>query len=225
MKEYKLVIGEHPELGRVTLEMEITHHGQEFTTTGDPIVKKSVNLEDVTEYDELTISGTSRNGGGQINDSIREHLDGFKKLYVPRDSVVRILDIWDAHHLGGLNAGTRKQKAAVDAYLKQTGKRYDYADVAQYLETMGFSPENGYKYGTAWLVSPLPEPVKAEILALFSPESEQPTEPAEGSLDAFITKHNLRFSCRRVDSRPDGASGIAALNPATRTPSQKSRKR
>lgn len=193
-----LIVGEDQDGHRVTLEMEITHHGPEFTTTGQPITHKTIDLEPVTEYDELTISGTSRGSGGQIRDGIRANLDKYTKLYIPKQSVIRILDIWEAHHLGGMNAGTRKQSEALQ------GLKYDYSQACGALERAGLLVDRGYKYGSLWLKSTLPADVREEIIALFSPETVQPTEPEADSLEAFITKHNLKFECHRVDTRPDG---------------------
>lgn len=114
LHDKKLTIGKDERGGFVTLELEIRAEGPEKTTTGQIITRKTTDMQDVTEWHELSICGSHRNGGGQMQDGIRENLDRYS-LSVPREKVTRILDLWDAWHLNGMTA----------ACVHQTGPAWD----------------------------------------------------------------------------------------------------
>lgn len=176
------------------------------------------DLHLITEpFRTLSITGSSRAGGGQMQDTIRKELPAYRNLFLPEASIVRILDIWDRWHLNDMRAGTLEQSAAVDAYLAGSGKRYDYTDVRAHLATLGLRTSyskhtepnaNGqmvpvaYNYGSAWLVELLPAEVEAEILGLFTPAAD--TDAAE-VLDAgaqFLKDHGLTFRAVREGYGP-----------------------
>ena len=99
-----LTIGRDSRGFLVSLEMQIKHETRDARTTA---------LEPLHEYDVLTISGSYHNGGGQCQDTIRQELDSYRELFIPKASVVRILDIWDVYHLNDMHAGTSRQEEAI----------------------------------------------------------------------------------------------------------------
>jgi len=94
----------------IVLTLEIKYKGPEFTTTGELIFKQTTSMEEVSEYDTLSICGSTTGEAGQMQDSIREQLRKIK-LNIPKESLLRILDIWDVWHLNEMTAACVHQKA------------------------------------------------------------------------------------------------------------------
>ena len=78
---------------------------------------------------------------------------------------MKIYRLWKLHHLNSMKAGTPKQEAAVEEYLKD--HKYDYKEVCKYLESIDLLEDNDYKYGTSWLYAPIPENDLEEIKNLL----------------------------------------------------------
>lgn len=96
--------------------------------------------------------------GGQCLDCLVPYLKGdgtFDKVY----------RLWKAHHLNDMHAGTPKQEAAVEEYLKDHD--YDYGEVCNYLESIGLLEDGEYRYGSSWLYKAIPEDDLKEIKKLF----------------------------------------------------------
>ncbi len=197
----RLCIGENEEGHRVTLELEIETKNRSAKTT---------ELKDVTKYKTLSICGESINSSGQMGDDIRANIDTFK-LYIPKDRLLRILDIWDQWHLNDMSAAcvhqialgwnTRKMDDS-----KETGWHVNMANanLAGWVRpeenpkgVLGKPcPECGYKYGTAWLVGALPDEIEQEVLGLFessSVESQSSESEYQRAAKAFLAKHNLKL--------------------------------
>lgn len=140
-------------------------------------MSRTIDLETITDYRVLSIAGGVWNGrhtdwltGGQISDDVH-------RLYTNNKRVQRIVEIWDRWHLNDMNAGTRRQKEAIKEgreKWKQNGKgawKFNYNEQCKYLESVGLLVDNGYEYGTAWLVEPLPGEIEEEIKQLFGVSS------------------------------------------------------
>jgi hypothetical protein len=95
--------------------------------------------------------------GGQCVDTIAAMFPHDKKAQ-------RMVEVWKRWHLNGMKAGTPAQ----ESYLREhpvnavyPESHYDKASEA--LQAAGLNPDNGYKYGAAWLREDLPPEVIAEI--------------------------------------------------------------
>lgn len=88
-----------------------------------------------------------------------------------------VYDLWKKYHLNGMTAGSPAQESAIKEYKAENakqGKRYDYTEACEFLEARGLLDDEGYiyegkpyRYGTAWLVTEIPEADKERIRALF----------------------------------------------------------
>ena len=118
--------------------------------------KLNQNLESVEEYYTLSISGNIWNSrksdivcGGQC----MEDLNKYKRFYGEKAKIFSLLfDAWMLFHLNDMKAGTTLQEISVKKYLAESGKRYDYTEVCEYLKSENLYEDRGYRYGTAWLV-------------------------------------------------------------------------
>ena len=138
----------------------------DYTDNGikDNLVEVEVRLGVVDEGPRLSICGTIWNrlktdciSAGQNLDTIRE-LVGFSLL------MKRVHYIWQRYHLNDMKAGTPCQEAYLAGYKDASGETYDFITQKDLLETAGLEPAiNGYRYGSSWLYSPIPDDVIAEI--------------------------------------------------------------
>lgn len=144
----------------------------ELRTLAGP--KMTVDLEPIESYTELSICGSIWNeshtdivAGGQVIDTI-------ERLF-PSKRVRRIVAIWRRWHLNGMKAGTRAQNEAVDAFWadKERDALNWYDPTRVHLKTLGLLDDRGYRYGTAWLVEPLPAEIAEEVAALFTREKAE----------------------------------------------------
>lgn len=95
---------------------------------------------------------------GQCLDTLVPYLKD-NKLFM------KIHRLWKLYHLNNMKAGTPKQEAVVEEYLKD--HKYDYKEVCDYLESINLLEDNGYKYGSSWLYAPIPENDLEEIRELL----------------------------------------------------------
>jgi len=121
--------------------------------------KRIMDLKKVKGYKTFSISGYSKNFGGQIRDELNpENID----FAVDPLKVKKIKSIWKQWHLNDLKAGTLKQEMALKGM-----KKYDYDKAVKRLQKKGLHKDRGYQYGTSWLVNPLPKKVENKIRKLF----------------------------------------------------------
>lgn len=91
-------------------------------------------------------------GGGQC-------LDRIAKDYPKNKEVQLITKLWKKYHLNDMNAGSPRQTE----YLNSLGEYKDYDWACEELEKVDllydkeFSPNNPYKYGSAWLYREIPQ--------------------------------------------------------------------
>ena len=110
---------------------------------------------------------------GQGLDVINEYRDRFNFDVRDRYIFDTIYDMWKKYHLNDLTAGTPEQEAAIKEW-KEAGNKYDYTNACRYLESIGlYEVEyhgleyNGmYKYGHAWLYTPIDKDDWQKILDL-----------------------------------------------------------
>lgn len=115
--------------------------------------------------------------GGQCQDTIR--------ALFPDDPHVRMLcDLWDRWHLNALKAGTRVQKAALDAYRagrRATDPEWEYPRLDHYtaccavLRDLGLYEDRGYRYGHEWLIEPLTDEGRDAIVAICAAFTATPS--------------------------------------------------
>jgi len=109
----------------------------------------------------LSIVGDVVNRGksiifGQINDTIKKLLenDGFCCLFLKKEDIMKLLEIWKEYHLNDLIPGTKRQMEI----LKKYGI-VDYETAVEILKQHNLYIDNGYKYGSGWLYKPIPNEV------------------------------------------------------------------
>lgn len=98
--------------------------------------------------------------GGQCEDTIAE-------LFPNDPKVQRMVAVWRKWHLNHMKAGTPAQEAYLEAHKNEfpgyPTSHYDWA--TELLNAAGLNPDNGYKYGTAWLKVELPADIVAEVMS------------------------------------------------------------
>lgn len=87
---------------------------------------------------------------GQCYGTIAEH-------WGDNPLVAELVEIWKRWHLNGLRAGNRAQEEHLRANPVDAVYPVSHYDAAcSSLKEAGLQPSDGYRYGTAWLVEPLP---------------------------------------------------------------------
>ena len=98
-----------------------------------------------------------------------QNIDTIVQLFPHNKRVKRIAEIWTQYHLNDMNAGCEHQRANWD-----TSKKIDYPTTTATAGWINFTkhPDGllmkpcevcGYEYGSAWLYSPIPDEIIAEI--------------------------------------------------------------
>lgn len=108
--------------------------------------------------------------------NIREYADGWNP-----EHTAKFRDVWDRWHLNDMTAGSPDQDAWVRANkLDTTYPKSHYAVYRDALTEVGLNPDpnyphNGkpYKYGTAWIFTPVPDDV-IEFLASLPDTDKTP---------------------------------------------------
>lgn len=160
MERRKVRIGgfvEDGALHNVHIEVEIKHHRYV------PGAKcKTIEHEPIWEFDILSISSATYRGrhdysGGQDMESVAAvtaFADGWDAA--KRD---RLLAIWKEWHLNHMQAGCAHQTVEYE--------QDRYGRTVPSLDKTEPCPITGYRYGSAWLVIPLPTEIIAEVEAMF----------------------------------------------------------
>lgn len=131
-----------------------TARGNVFITIS--YINKRLSLTGVEGPDSR---GNCKGSCGQIRDTL-------VRLTAPhftKETLDQLKQIWDRWHLNDMKAGTPAQ----EDYLRENYKeRCDYTKACEVLQEAGLNPDNGYKYGSAWLFEEVPEDV-INFLASF----------------------------------------------------------
>ncbi len=146
--------------GKINLKLTINH------VCGPA---ESIGHRRLPWYHELSITGDIyyKNGRGlsqcgQCSETIRAGLKDLKptkSVMMSRADLETILDIWDRWHLNGMHAYCKHQS------------QIHYHDIKEYNELVQIETAkcpNGYKYGSKWLVEPLPQAVIDRIISVFN---------------------------------------------------------
>jgi hypothetical protein len=164
-EKFKIIVGrikleEYKRSLSVELEIELKEENEK---------RKTIDLEEVDKQIILSISANVWNTkhtdlimGGQINQEIKDYLENnkFKKLFVDKETLKKILDIWERWDLNDLHSGTRKQEEALEKWENEKNmKILDFDKKVEYLKSIGLYEDRGYKYGSSWLYEPLPNEV------------------------------------------------------------------
>lgn len=140
----------------------------DFNNTGKKI--NEVEIEVNFENDRLSICGRVWNSkktdiiaGGQCLDDLKPFFKHNKKFNY-------IHTIWNEYHLNDMKAGSPLQ----EAFIKNLNLPiYNYSDICKELENAGLLVDDSfiyndkpYRYGSAWLFSPIPNEIKNYIQTL-----------------------------------------------------------
>lgn len=122
---------------------------------------RDIDLNPITEWQSLAISGAiwtvdGKSSVGQCQDTIAE-------MFPESARVQRIIELWNRWHLNDMKGGTRTQQRVLDA----KGSPLPYPQTHTVLEEAGCLVDRGYRYGSAWLVEPLPAEVIKELKELL----------------------------------------------------------
>lgn len=128
-------------------------------------VEVEVALEDYPTKPVFTVSATVWNQSKTDCILAGQCLDTLVPYLKDNELFMKIHRLWKLYHLNNMKAGTPKQEAAVEEYLKD--HKYDYKEVCDYLESINLLEDNGYRYGTSWLYAPIVEVDLNEIKSLF----------------------------------------------------------
>lgn len=161
-------------------------------------------------YRELSISGSHAHGCGQCTDMLAK---------VGKADATRLMEIWSRWHLNGMKAGTRAQQTALEQYEPAKGVDY-YTGACLFLHNFGletipnFLPlgrepnaedkargitARAYKYGSAWLVEPLPAAIEEELKAICARNTKARIE----------TDESIAARWQALDSKHDSDAVIA----------------
>lgn len=131
----------------------------------------------ITGVEGPTASGNAAGSCGQVRDSLGR-IENLARGWDYR-MVRRLWILWKRWHLNDMRAGTQAQEEAIRTHGKQIdtaeGRRAfdDYRARCTYLESIGLLVDNGYKYGSAWLVEEVPADVLEWLFGL-PPADRQP---------------------------------------------------
>lgn len=154
---------------RAELELRLSYHEEE---------RLSIDLEPVSAFWELAVTGLVSHNARPDDDGISacgQIVDDVVRLYPERIDLARIAAIWERWHLNDLKAGTREQTAALNSFWRGEEKNpLDWYDRSvAYLAEAKLLEDRGYRFGSQWLVEPLPEAVLREICGLFGVPLEE----------------------------------------------------
>lgn len=108
---------------------------------------------------------------GQCQDSFRAcmNLGGFTYAKgMTKEKLRRLLDIWDEHHLNGMQSGTRQQMAILkENEINSDERKGDwYTWACGVLKDRGLLEDRGYKFGSAWLFKQVPKKILLEVIQI-----------------------------------------------------------
>jgi len=124
--------------------------------------KRTTNLITINKYNILTISGSTRNSGGQILDTLRDIKFRARKGFNKK----RFLEIWEEHHLNDLQSGTQRQQEVLNKW-KERPEGWSYSEDCEYLKGENLYNDRGYKFGSSWLIKELPLEIEEELKQLI----------------------------------------------------------
>lgn len=99
-------------------------------------------------------------------EKIKPYTDGqcYDSIKPTTDKQKEVIDIWREYHLNDLTAGSKKQMEALESFKY---KNNYYKEACEYLKKRRLLIDDGYKFGSKWLVKPLKNGIIEKILLLF----------------------------------------------------------
>lgn len=89
---------------------------------------------------------------------------------MPDNEILKVVHpIWKEYHCNNLHAGTQKQEEALLLYFTEIEEKYDYDKAKEYLSVIGLYEDRGYKYGSSWLLKPVPDEVLQRLITVLAP--------------------------------------------------------
>lgn len=130
----------------------------------------TIDHDEIEGFTELSISGVMLRKGGRLAVdshwiSAGQNLDELLRVIKPArgwtlEEVRRIHELWSRWHLNGTKAGCRHQSVVWEK------SRYGVRQPS--LAETRPCAITGYRYGSAWLVEPMPEDVLDEIRGIIA---------------------------------------------------------
>lgn len=124
-------------------------NGEYLDTTDNPI-----DIDGYLNY-SISISGNNGNSFGQMIHLLPSKYENFKNLH-------------KLYHLNDLTAGTKKQYDCLVENGLLEGKLSSYDDRTRILKDNNLLFDNGYKYGSSWLLRLLPTSVHDYIVNIYN---------------------------------------------------------
>jgi len=140
------------EINEIDLSTETIFKGDDNKIISLGNTKETIDHKEISKYYTLSISGYSKNFGGQIYDELK-NLNGINKSYIET-----ITKVWKEWHLNDMQPNCIHQKAF-------NCNKGDFTKQAE-IETK--KCPKGYKYGSKWLIKELPTEVIKQIQYLFT---------------------------------------------------------
>lgn len=116
-----------------------------------------IELEDKEKGLTLSITGWAKNSAGQNYEELYEKYVVGNPEFAKKTELARIIEIWKEYHLNDLTPGSPKQMELLK------GKNLGYTEAVEYLKTFDLDVDNGYAYGSAWLMTQIPHGIVAEL--------------------------------------------------------------
>jgi hypothetical protein len=153
----RILVGKGTSHSNVIIEVRVVEKKKRDTA------QKTVDLKPAPQkYTTLSCIGEGSDYWGQCQQSIRKYIPSFE-LNIPKEQLLRILEVWDEWHLNDMEAGTKLQEEILVKHYGKKKRGYTYVDACNVLKKEGLYVDRGYKYGSAWLLRILPEEIIEEI--------------------------------------------------------------
>ncbi|MEK5060970.1 MULTISPECIES: hypothetical protein [unclassified Paenibacillus] len=162
---------------RVVLQSRInvgTYEGKRLSV--EAVIKLKTSSRETTthkhikEYYTLSITGSYNGGGGQCIDALKK-LDSVE---IPEQDLKDLIEIWERYHLNDLTARCE--------HHTPIPVRHDDPEYDHYVWLSGKQCPNGYRYGSSWLITELPQEVIDRVEEIFTSQPKAPSITEEWEL-------------------------------------------
>lgn len=152
---HRMFLGWTPDKTRVYVNVQLSVQNGNFQTTDHQQAETVERLSFTGEVYRGRAGHSDRQmvGAGQITGAARAVLAGRLAPGVSAGDVTTLLKAWKAWHLNDMRAAC--------AHVKPVGDSTD-----DNLDRTPACPHSGYRYGSAWLVDPLPEGLVESLRAI-----------------------------------------------------------
>ena len=135
-------------------------------------LKECTNWETLEKQEMFCFSATGSIWNTKETDLLTcgQILDDIAKYIKKNELFNTIYKLWKQYHLNDLKAGTLTQEKALQAARDNGYGSKDYTDDFNYLKTIAFEYDRGYKYGSSWLCEPMQDNDVVTIQNLLSKE-------------------------------------------------------